>query len=95
MSGKHTAPTRKHDRQFTFANCIIVLCLAVSLIVTASVVYEYHRLNTVMPASVVTALLGLWGGELLLIVLRQVLGSDVMIKRGSSDGKESENSPPI
>ena len=86
----------KPECRFTFANCIIVLCLVVSLIVTASVVYEYHRLNTVMPASVVTALLGLWGGELLLIVLRQVLGSDVVAKRGKSvEEKESENSPPI
>ena len=87
---------RKLGSWLNFANCIIVLCLVVSLIVTASVVYEYHRLNTVMPASVVTALLGLWGGELLLIVLRQVLGSDVVAKRGKSvEEKESENSPPI
>ena len=87
---------RKPVCWFNFANCIIILCLAVSLIVTASVVYEYHRLNTVMPASVVSALLGLWGGELLLIVLRQVLGSDVVAKRGKSgEEKESENSPPI
>ena len=33
-----------------------------------------------MPAGVVTALLGLWGGELLIIALRQIFGSDVMRK---------------
>ena len=37
-------------------------------------------MSTVMPAGVVTALLGLWGGELLIIALRQIFGSDVMRK---------------
>ena len=51
-----------------------------SAAVTAAVVYEYHRLDTVMPAGVVTALLGLWDGELLIVALRQIFGSDVMRK---------------
>lgn len=63
-----------------FANVIIAVCIALSAAVTAAVVYEYHRLDTVMPADVVTALLGLWGGELLIIALRQIFGSDVMRK---------------
>jgi hypothetical protein len=48
-----------------------------SAVVTLSVVFEYHRLNTVLGAGEITALLAVWGGELLLIVVRQVLGSDI------------------
>lgn len=65
-------------KKATFANAVIVLCVAISAAITAAVVCEYHRLDTVMPAGVVTALLGLWGGELLIIALRQIFGSDVM-----------------
>lgn len=65
-------------KRFTFANIVIALCLAVSLFITAAAVYEYHRLGEVMPAGVITALLGLWGGELLIIAARQVLGSDAV-----------------
>lgn len=68
-------------KKVTFANIVIALCLAVSLAVTAAVVYEYHRLGEVMPAGVVTALLGLWGGELLIVAARQVLGSDAITRR--------------
>jgi hypothetical protein len=64
-------------KKVTFANCIIVICVAVSGFITTSVVWEYHRLNTVMPSGVVSALLGLWGGELLIVALRQIFGSDV------------------
>ena len=63
-----------------FAYIIMVACMTLRAAVTAAVVYEYHRLDTVMPAGVVTALLGLWGGELLIIALRQIFGSDVMRK---------------
>ena len=68
-------------KKVTFANLIIAVCVAVSLSITAAVVYEYHRLDTVIPSGVLTALLGLWGGELLIIALRQIFGSDVISKR--------------
>lgn len=71
-------------KKATFANLIISLCLIVSIAITVSVVYEYHRLDTVMPSGVLVALLGLWGGELLIIAIRQILGSDVISKRNSS-----------
>ena len=64
-----------------FANVVIVICIGISAAVTAAVVYEYHRLDTVMPSGVVTALLGLWGGELLIIALRQIFGSDVISRQ--------------
>lgn len=89
MRGKREAKPDKPDRRVTFANAVIILCLVVSLAITAAVVYEYHRLSAVMPAGVVTALLGLWGGELLIIAARQVLGSDVITKKKSTDVNET------
>ena len=65
-------------RRLSFANAVILLCVAMSGAITAAVVYEYHRLDTVLPAGVVTALLGLWGGELLIVALRQIFGSDAV-----------------
>ena len=73
-------------KKAVFANIVIAVCIILSATVTASVVYEYHRLDTVMPAGVVTALLGLWGGELLIIALRQIFGSDVMGRKPPEDG---------
>lgn len=85
MKGKYEAEKDRPNRKITFANAIIALCLLVSLGITAAVVYEYHRLAEVMPAGVVTALLGLWGGELLIVALRQIFGSDVIRRDKASE----------
>ena len=68
-------------KKSAFANVIVAVCVGVSAAVTAAVLYEYHRLDTAAPAGVVSALLGLWGGELLIVALRQIFGSDVMGSR--------------
>ena len=73
-------------KKTAFANWIILLCVAMSAVITAAVIYEYHRLDTVLPAGVLTALLGLWGGELLIIALRQIFGSDILGKQRDSGG---------
>lgn len=78
MSGRHEAPRKKQSGKNIFADCIIALCIGVSLVVTLAVLWEYHRLSTVIPAGVLGSLLGLWGGELLIIALRQIFGRDVM-----------------
>ena len=64
----------------TFANAVIVTCIAVSAIITAAVLWEYHRLCTVIPSEVLGVLFGFWGGELLIVCVRQILGSDVPMK---------------
>ncbi len=76
-----------------FANTIILVCVAVSLVITAAVLYEYHRLDTVIPSGVVTALLGLWGGELLIIAVRQIFGSDVTSRNKTGRNNDTENFP--
>lgn len=85
MSGGHKdepegGETGQKRSKTTFANTVIVVCVAVALFVTVAVVWEYHRLNTVMPAGVLTALFGMWGGELLIVALRQIFGSDAVAK---------------
>lgn len=65
-------------KKTTFANVVITVCVAVALFVTLSQVWEYHRLNEPMPAGVVTAILSMWCGELLIVALRQIFGSDVV-----------------
>lgn len=74
-------PSRAKRRVRRFVDVLIVLCLLMCAIVTVTTLYEYHRLDTVLGAGEITALLAVWGGELLLIVVRQVLGSDVVQKR--------------
>ncbi len=80
MRGKHEAPAK--TPKMSFANVVITVCVVVALLVTAAVVWEYHRLMTVMPSGVITALFAFWGGELLVIALRQVFGSDVLKREG-------------
>ena len=77
--------SRAKRRVTRFVDVLIVLCLLMCAIVTVTVLYEYHRLDTVLGAGEITALLAVWGGELLLIVVRQVLGSDVMQKRKNEE----------
>ena len=67
-----------------FANVIISICVGVGLLITAVVVWEYHVLGVPMPGDVLSALLLFWGGELLIIALRQVFGSDITKKKGNN-----------
>lgn len=76
--GQTEAAAEKRKDKNIFADCIILLCLAMCVYITVTAVGDYHRLNKVMSASVLMALFGMWSGELLIIMLRQVLGSDVV-----------------
>lgn len=67
----------KDKKRNRFADAIVVTCIAVSALLTAAVVYEYHRLDTVLTPSVLGLIFGFWGGELMILALRQTLGSDL------------------
>lgn len=60
-----------------FANGVVKYCLAVTTVITAAVIFEYHRLGMVIPSGVLGVLIGFWGGELLVVALRQIFGSDI------------------
>ena len=75
---------------FSFANIIILVCVAVALFVTVSVVYEYHRLGVVMEPEMVKGFWLFWGGELLIVCLRQVFGSDVVRGKNKTDDREEQ-----
>lgn len=74
---------RKVKRKNLFADLIIVICLSMSAVITMFNMYEYHRLGEVMPSGVISALLLLWGGELLILAVRQIFGSNVVEKTKS------------
>ncbi len=68
---------KKKRRAKWFVNLLILLCLGVCLYITINTVEEYRRLDMPMDAGALAVLGGIWGGELLLIAARQVLGSDI------------------
>lgn len=74
-----------------FANAIIVSCLIISLIITIAILWEYHRLDTVIPSGVLGVLFAVWGGELLIIAVRQIFGSDVVTKVKSAAYKSLDD----
>ena len=65
---------------------IITVCVTMGVLIAASVLYEYHRLNEPIPANVLMALYGFFGGELLLTCVRQICGSDIV-----SQAKKQKN----
>lgn len=80
MRGQHEKEKDKTRPKAIFANVVISVCVVVAVFLTASVIWEYHRLGVPVPAGVLTALFGFWGGELLIVALRQIFGSDAIAK---------------
>ncbi len=78
-----------------FANVIISLCVVVGLYITAATMWDYHTLGVPVPGDVLSALLLFWGGELLIIALRQVFGSDITKKKENTyENIENEINQP-
>lgn len=75
---------KKGKKGAKFANLIVTIVVLVELVITAVVLYTYVKNDTVVPASVITAFSAFWGGELLILALRQIFGSDV-IKQAKND----------
>lgn len=72
-----------------FANIIISVSISVGLFMTLITLIEYWILQIPIPSDVLAVLIGFWGGELLIVALRQVFGSDIMNKKKN----ESEDLP--
>ncbi len=90
--GRHTEiKAAKAKRRDFFVNTIIIVCLAVCLYITINATLEYRRLDMPMDSGVLAVLLGIWGGELLLIVVRQVLGSDIRRKNPYESEEQTHN----
>ena len=79
MSGK---------RRNRFANGIILLCVVMGIVITFAVLWGYHRLDMVLPAEVIGKLFLFWGGELLIVALRQIFGSDAVRKKKDTSSDE-------
>lgn len=74
-------------KKLKYADAIIAICVFMCIIITACVLYEYHRLDTVISSGVLAALVSMWTGELMLCAVRQIFGSDV-IKQAKGKGEE-------
>ncbi len=92
MPDKPEKTPAKDRRRNIFADIVVTLCLLMGGFITVGTMWEYHRLDVPMPADVILALMGLWGGELLILAARQILGSDALSwshrTAGSSSGDD-------
>ena len=52
---------------------------------TVFTLLEYGLLEVPIPSDVLAVLIGFWGGELLIVALRQVFGSDIINKRKNEE----------
>ena len=79
---------KDRKRRNNAANIFVTISLVMCIIITLVVLYDYHRLDIVLGSGEITALMALWGGELLIIALRQIFGSDVLHKRKEEEDEE-------
>ena len=71
-----------------FANVIISVSISVGLFMTLITMIEYWVLGIPVPSDVLAVLIGFWGGELLIVALRQVFGSDIMNKKKNNESED-------
>ena len=70
--------TQKEKRRRRFVDAIIIVCVTMGILIAAATLYEYHRLDTPLPAGVLSTLYGFFGGELLIAAVRQIAGQDIV-----------------
>ena len=71
-----------------FANVIISVSISVGLFMTLITMIEYWTLKIPIPSDVLAVLIGFWCGELLIVALRQVFGSDIMNKKKNNESED-------
>ena len=71
---------------------MIVICVAMGIIITGVTLYEYHRLDAVLPSGVLSAFFTFFGSELGILACRQILGQDAIsqIKKPKEPENERE-----
>ena len=77
------------NKKLKFAHTIISICVAMGIIITLAIIYEYHRLCVPVPSDVLKVFYGFYGTELSLICIRQILGQDAISQ--VKKPKEPEN----
>lgn len=68
-----------------FANVMLTISIGTMFIATLWILWEYHRLETVISPEMYRAFCLFWGAEIVTVALRQIFGSDVF-----KDAKESD-----
>lgn len=58
------------------------------LFITVITMIQYWALQIPVPSDVLAVLIGFWGGELLIVALRQVFGSDVIKKKRDAESED-------
>lgn len=82
----------KKRNKTKFANIIIVICVAMSMIICLATILTYILTKESIPASAVTAMTVPFTGELLLICLRQIFGSDIVTQAKTAPIKDEISS---
>lgn len=73
-----------------FSKAVVIYCLVVSTVVTAVVLWICLHAGYI-GADTVGVLLGLWGGELLLLCVKRLLADKTKMPAGDKpDGKKTE-----
>lgn len=72
-------------KKISFANALILLCVVVCTIVTAFLMVQSWRLREMLTSGQLGVIFGFFGGELLIVALRQIFGSDVVTKAAKSE----------
>lgn len=80
--------SKKKKKISVFANIIISVSISVGLFMTLITLIEYWVLKIPIPSDVLAVLIGFWGGELLIVALRQVFGSDIMRKKKENESED-------
>ena len=79
------------SKKLKFAHTMITICITMGIIITACVIYEYHRLDQVIPSGVLNTFYTFYGTELGLVCIRQILGQDAISQiKKPKEPEESE-----
>ena len=94
MRGKHVEKDPKERNKNLFPNVVVTVLLLVGILVSAAVIYDYHRMDRVVPADVLAEILGFAAAELGILAGRQAVGSDVLkyLRKKAGDSNGSKDS---